>query len=156
MNNLSQTSPEVELKSAVDAFETSLVRPLVSGELAPWIQEVQHSWNEAAAQIHYHSKHLHARQYEAIAEQDPELLPRVDALRAEDIALEEQREQIHQLVMRIAQHAPKLEPDEEKAQKHIKSLVDDGMKFIARVRKQGVAVQTWYLEAFNRDGGAVD
>lgn len=156
MKTLKQTNPEAELKHAADAFETSLVRPLVSGELAPWIQEVQTAWKEAAAQIHYHAKHLHPRQYEAIAKQDPELLPRIETLRAEDSALEEQRELIHQSVTRIAEHAPKLEPDEEKAQKHIRSLVDDGMKFVTRVRKQSVAVQTWYIEAFNRDVGAVD
>lgn len=156
MDTLKQVRPEAELKSAVDAFETSLVRPLVSGELAPWIQEVQTAWREAAAQIHYHTKHLHPRQYEAIAKQDPELLPRIDLLRAEDVALEEQREAIHQSVTRTAEHLPKLDPDEEKAQKHIRSLVDDGTKFVTQVRKQSVAVQTWYIEAFSRDAGAVD
>ena len=59
-------------------------------------------------------------------------------------------------VVRVVQHLPKLEPDEEKAQKHIKSLIDDGVAFAARVRKQSVAVQTWYVEAFDRDSGAVD
>ena len=154
MNTANQTSPEVELKTAVDAFETSLVRPLVSGELTPWLEEVKKAWGEAAAQIHYHTKHLHPRQYEAMAEQDAELLPRIDMLKIEDAALEEQREQINQAVARVAQHAPKLVPDEEKAHKYIKSLVDDGMAFVMRVRKQSVAVQTWYIEAFNRDSGA--
>jgi hypothetical protein len=154
MNTVNQTSPEAELKTAVDAFETSLVRPLVSGELTPWLDEVKKAWGEAGAQIHYHAKHLHPRQYEAIAKQDAELLPRVDMLKTEDAALEEQREQINQAVARVAQHAPKLEPDEQKAHKYIKSLVDDGMAFVTRVRKQSVAVQTWYIEAFNRDSGA--
>jgi hypothetical protein len=153
-NNI--TSPEAELKSALDAFETCLIRPIVSGELSPWINEVRKSWAEAATQVHFHTKHLHPRQYEAMAKQDSELLPRVELLRADDAAIEEQREQIGQSVVRVVQHLPKLEPNEEKAQKHIKSLIDDGVAFAARVRKQSVAVQTWYVEAFYRDSGGVD
>ena len=75
---------------------------------------------------------------------------------AEDDAIEQQRELFSTVVHRVTQHVPKLEPDEEKAQKHTKTLVDDGTAFLTRVRKQEAAVQTWYVEAFNRDRGAVD
>jgi hypothetical protein len=151
-----KVSPEAELKLAIDKLETALVTPIVPGELAGWVDQVQNTWREAAAEIHYHVKHLHPRQFEQIAKQDPELLPRVDQMKAEDTAIEQQRDRINQMVIRVAEHAPELEPDEEKAQKYTKSLVDDGTSFIARVRKQCVALQTWYVEAFNRDHGAVD
>ena len=113
-------------------------------------------WSDASAQIHYHIKHLHPRQFDEISKQDPELLPRIELLKAEDDAIEQQREQFSSVMNRVSEHAPKLEPDEEKAQKHTKTLVDDGTAFLTRVRKQEAAVQTWYVEAFNRDGGAVD
>jgi hypothetical protein len=145
-----------DLKIALANFETSLVTPIVSGDMTAWIEEVQKVWAEASAQIHYHIKHLHPRQYDEIGNQDPELLPRIELLKAEDEAIEQQREQIASAVGRVAQHVPKLEPDEEKAQKHTKSLVDDGTGFLSRIRKQEVAVQTWYVEAFARDRGAVD
>ena len=150
------TNHENDLKIALTNFETSLVTPIVSGELATWIEAVQNGWSEASAQIHYHIKHLHPRQYDEISKQDPELLPRIELLKAEDEAIEQQREQFSSVVSRVSQHAPKLEPDEEKAQKYTKTLADDGTAFLGRVRKQEVAVQTWYVEAFNRDGGAVD
>jgi hypothetical protein len=150
------SNPEAAFKAAVDEFERCLVTPILSGQLAAWVGEVQEAWREAAGQVHYQIKHLHPRQYEEIAKQDPELFPRIDLLKLEDGAIEEHRDKINQTVVRLAQHIPKLEPDEEKAQKHTKSVVDDGLAFIARVRKQVVAVQTWYIEAFNRDGGAVD
>lgn len=149
-------NPEAELKDALDAFETSLLRPVVSGDLAGWIDELQRAWAEAASQIHLHVQQLHPRQYDEISKQDVELLPRIELLRAEDAAIEAQRGKLNQCVERLAHHGPKLEPDEEKAQKHTKSLLDDATALIARVRKQSVAVQTWYIEAFNRDGGAVD
>jgi hypothetical protein len=149
-------NPELELKAALDAFERSLETPIVSGELSPWLVDVQKTCSEAAAQTHFHTKHLHARQYEEIAKQDPELLPRLDLLKAEDTAIEQERDQLNQTMARIAQHAANFEPDEEKSHKFTKSLIDDGLAFVARVRKQSVAVQTWYIEAFDRDRGSVD
>jgi hypothetical protein len=145
-----------DLKTVLAKFETSLLAPTVSGELATWLEEVQKSWEEASAQIHFHVKHLHPSQYEEISKQDPELLPRIEQLQAEDESIEQQRAQLSDSIGRVGQHAPKLEPDEAKAQKYIKTLVDQGTAFLTQVRKQEVAVQTWYVEAFNRDGGAVD
>src|SRR5262249_3286142 len=85
-----------DLKTALAAFETSLLTPTVSGELAPWLEQVQKTWEEASAQIHYHLKHLHPRQCDEISKQDPELFPRIDQLRAEDDAIEQQRAQLSQ------------------------------------------------------------
>jgi hypothetical protein len=152
----STTHHDEDLKTALSKFENNLVSPIVSGELASWIEEVKTGWSDASAQIHYHIKHLHPRQFDEISKQDPELLPRIELLKAEDDAIEQQREQFSSVMNRVSEHAPKLEPDEEKAQKHTKTLVDDGTAFLTRVRKQEAAVQTWYVEAFNRDGGAVD
>jgi len=151
-----KSNSQCDFKTALADFETSLATPIISGELAEWTEDVKKTWDEASAQLHYQLRHLHPRQYDEIGRQDPELLPRIELLKAEDDAIEQQREQIAQLVTRVAQHAPKLEPDEEKAQSHIKTLVDDGTAFLMRVRKQEVAVQTWYVEAFSRDRGAVD
>ena len=75
---------------------------------------------------------------------------------AEDAAIEQDREKLHHTVQRMAEHVPKLAPDEDKAVRHTAKLVDGGVALVARVRKQEVAVQTWYSEAFNRDRGAVD
>jgi hypothetical protein len=151
-----QSNTESELKDAITAFETSLATPLVSGELAEWSESVRKCWGEASAQIHYHVKQLHPRQYDQIAKEDPELLPRVEQLQVEDQAIEQDREKLNQTVRRTTEHAPKLEPDEGKAEQHTKKLVEEGMSLVARVRKHEVAIQTWFVEAFNRDRGAVD
>jgi hypothetical protein len=159
VSNLAKAEPDYshdELKAVLTAFETSLLTPSVSGELAPWLEEVQKSWNEASVQVHFHVKHLHPRQYDEIAKQDPELLPRIEQLQAEDEVIEQQRAQLSLSIGRMGQHVPKMEPDEEKAHKHTQAIIDSGTAFLTQVRKQEVAVQTWYVEAFNRDGGAVD
>lgn len=125
--------PEAELKAALDNFETSIATPIVAGDSATWIEDVERSWAEAAAQVHYHVKHLHPRQFEEIAAQDPELLPRVDVLQAEDAAIEDQRGKLSQSVTRLAQHVPRMQPDEEKALKYTKPFVDEATAFVARV-----------------------
>ena len=100
------SNPPNDLKAALGNFETCLVTPIVSGELADWLDEVRKAWAEASTQVHYHIKHLYPRQYEEIAKQDPELLPRIELLKAEDEAIEQQRQQFSQSVGRVAQHAP--------------------------------------------------
>src|SRR5688572_9124599 len=76
--------PQHDLKTALSDFEVNLVRPIVSGELTAWLEDVKRSWEDASVQVHYHLKHLHPRQYDEIAKQDPELLPRLELLKAED------------------------------------------------------------------------
>jgi seryl-tRNA synthetase len=159
VSNFAKAEPDYshdDLKAALTTFETSLLAPTISGELTPWLDEVQKAWNEASAQIHFHVKHLHPRQYDEISKQDPELLSRVEQMQAEDAAIEQQRAQLSLSIGRVAEHAPKMEPDEEKSQKYTKAIIDAGTALVMQVRKQDVAVQTWYVEAFNRDGGAVD
>ena len=95
-----------ELKAVLTTFETSLLTPTVSGELAPWLEEVEKSWKEASAQVHFHVKHLHPRQYEEISKQDAELLPRIEQLQAEDDTIEQQRAQLSLSIGRMGQHVP--------------------------------------------------
>lgn len=152
----STTSHQHDLKAALTSFETALATPVVSGELADWLDAVDNAWNEASAQVHYTVKHAHPRQYEEISNQDAELLPRVEQLRREDTTIESERESFSQFLERVRMHVPKLEPDEEKAHQHIQKLVAMGLAFITRVRKQEVALETWYTEAFTRDLGAGD
>lgn len=151
-----QATPDSALKDALTSFETCLATPIISGELVDWLGGVNKSWAEVSGQIHYSVKHSHPRQFQEMGSADPELLPRIEQLQAEDVAMEVDRERLATAIKRSTEHVPKLEPDEEKAQQHTNKLVDEGMAFIARVRKQEVAIQTWFVEAFNRDRGAVD
>jgi hypothetical protein len=149
-------NPALQLRAALEGFEVSCLRPIVSGELGSWVDNLKEEWSKANKQIEQNIKHHHPRQYEEISKQDPELFPRVDQLQAEDAVIDTERARVDQSIARLAEHLPKLEPDEEKAKVRASTFVDDAMAFVAHVRKQMVAVQTWYVEAFNRDGGAVD
>jgi hypothetical protein len=80
----------------------------------------------------------------------------VELLQAEDLAIQSDQVMLGQLINNTTQQAPKLEPDEGKANDLLKDLIDAGLAFVTRVRKQEVAIQTWFFEAFNRDRGPVD
>jgi hypothetical protein len=152
----SAAAADAELKSALEAFEVSLDTPVVSGELADWLDQVGLAWSKLSGQLRQLIERTHADQFAQIEEQDVELLPKVEQLKAEDTAILEECDALGQMVARTTTHAPKLEPDEEKAQHHTNTLIDAGIALVTRVRKQEVAMQTWYVEAFNRDRGSVD
>jgi hypothetical protein len=156
LREMNQTNSEAELREALASFETSIATPIISGELPDWVDKIQKAWSEASAQVHYHVKHLHPRQYQEISNEDPALFQQIELLKAEDEAIEQEREKLNQSVTRVATHVPKLEPDEAKANNYVQALIDEAMTFIMRARKQEVAVQTWYVEAFNRERGGGD
>jgi hypothetical protein len=149
-------NPAIQIRNALESFEVSCLRPIVSGELQSWVDHLKEEWRKANIQIELHTRQLHPRQYEEIAKQDPELFARVDQLKAEDAVVDTERARLDQSVAQLAEHLPRLEPDEERAKVRASTFVDDAMAFLAHVRKQLVAVQTWYMEAFNRDTGPVD
>jgi hypothetical protein len=153
---MAESNSETDLREALASFETNVATPIVSGELSDWTDKMQKAWSEASAQVHYHVKHLHPRQYQEIAKEDPALFQQVELLKAEDEAIEHEREKLHQNVARVATRAPQVEPDEGKANNYVQTLIDEAMAFIMRARKQEVAVQTWYVEAFNRERGGGD
>lgn len=149
-------NPVAELKAALDVFETSIATPIVPGELAAWIAETIEAWSRAAAQIQHHTAELHPKQFEEIADQDSELLSRIDLMKAEDVAIETERVALGQAIARLDQLGPIMELDEGKATRVIEKAVNGATQFTARVRKQAIAVQAWYVEAFQRDRGVVD
>jgi hypothetical protein len=155
-NSSNATNPESELRSALTAFETSVATPVVSGELPDWVENVQKTWAEASNQVQRHLSELHPRQYQQISQEDPALFHQIEKMKAEDEALKATCSKLDQLVRRVAQHVPGVEPDEGKADSILKSLIDDSLSFVTRVRKQEVAVQTWFVEAFNRERGGGD
>jgi hypothetical protein len=149
-------NPDDALREAHTAFETSVTTPVVPGALSDWTDKVRKSWRDASIQVHELCRKLHPDQFKDIAEADAALLQQVELLRSEDEAIEQERGKLDETIARAADHLPKLQPNEAKAQPHVQRLMDQGIAFVARVRKQEVAVQTWFAEAFNRERGGGD
>ena len=122
-----QANTETALREALTAFETSVTSPVVSGELSDWIEKVKKSWSTVSAQITEQLHHLHPQQFQEISDADAALFRQVELLKAEDEAIECDLEKLGQTMSRMAEHLPKLEPDEAKAQPHVQSLMDQSV-----------------------------
>ena len=153
---MDQSNQENALRDALAAFETSVETPIVSGELADWAEKVKSTWSAASNEVQRHVRELHPRQYEEISNQDAALFQQIELLTKEDDTIEQERQKLDRTVARVTGHVAKLGPDEAKAEPHIKGLVDEALTFVGRIRKQEVAVQTWFAEAFNRERGGGD
>lgn len=156
MQTCETTQPDAELKIALDALETCVATPIIAGELATWTEDVNRSWQRASELVRLQIDELHPREFEEIGNQDAELLPRIETLKGEDAGIEDERQALIQVIDRLVRHVPSLEPDEAQASNYTKPVIDEVTAFIVRVRRQAVGVQTWYVEAFSRDRGAVD
>ncbi len=142
-------------KAALESFETALLTPITSGDLADWVMKMHSAWHITGDELHLEGR-LHEQQFDEIANQDPELLFRVEQLRSEEAELRKLCEHIGKAISRLADHCQQLEPDEERARRPTQQIIDDGLALVLRVKRQNIAVQTWYNEAFNRDRGPVD
>ena len=156
MNTNTMHDPDIELRSVLDALETCLAIPIVAGELDEWSDQVHAAWAAADVQIERQLTQLHPKQFKQIAKEDPELSAQVEKLKAEDEALEAERSRLARLVDETARLAPLVEPHEQKFNESTAQLVNGGIAFIGRFKKQQVALGTWFQEAFNRDRGVAD
>src|SRR4051794_20793904 len=76
-----------ELNDALARAETALLTPVVSGELESWAAGLQETTQLLSERLPNYLKHVLHPDYAQIAKSDPELLPRVEQLIAEDQSL---------------------------------------------------------------------
>jgi chromosome segregation ATPase len=145
-----------EVHDALEVFETSLNTPVVSGELEDWTVALKSSWDRVQPAIQRQLDGPHRSQIKEIGKQDPELLPRVEQLKQEDEQIAQQLRNLSARIEKLSVYAPRIEPNEGKVQDDLTNLIEEGMALVNRVRKQEVGIQTWFMEAFNRDLGTGD
>src|SRR4051812_21628613 len=91
-----------ELKDVLEIFETALATPMTSGDLAAWIFYVQESWAELVPLVNQQLDHQHRAELQQMGKESPELLPRVEKLKAEDDAIREQMHSLEASITRLA------------------------------------------------------
>jgi hypothetical protein len=153
---IDQCNHNRELRDVLERLETNLLVPIVAGELPSWINEVCSAWKEAAHTITMHVCGRLPLQYDEIANQDSDLLRRVEELKADNEAILKEMDCLQPIVTWLAEHASDFEPDELKLKHHVALLTKDCIAFLQHVKKHELAVQTWFVEAFNRDRGVGD
>lgn len=144
-----------ELAEALGAFETALATPIVPGELEPWAETLQAKAKRLEPLLHRRIAD-HEKCFSQIEKADPELIKRVENLKSEDEEIHSEFQSLSERIASLAERAPDTEPGETVANRQVPELVDNGLAFVIRVRKQEVALRTWLVEAFQRDRGPVD
>lgn len=144
------------LRDALQRWERSLQTPLVPGELSAWAEACRTDFARVADLVASESRGSHEAQYKQMFDEDPELAERIEQLRAEDdrlfAAIEKFAEQTQQLID-AAEH---VEPDERKAEPFQQAVAREGLGLVLALRAQEVAIETWFVEALERDRGNVD
>jgi hypothetical protein len=154
-NNPGGVDPEVTLKGALESLENELQTPLVSGEHTEWTRGVTEAWHAAAVAAHDQIA-AHRKQFKEMMNVDQEIFRQVELLKKEDEELEKHLDCVGKKIYSITRKTPVAERDELRTEQDRQTLVADGIAFINRMRKQEIAIKTWFGEAFNRDRGPVD
>ena len=86
----------------------------------------------------------------------PIRLQHVAQLQAEDVEILKSYDEFEARVRRLQERAGVAGAREDKFDEEIRSIVDEGLALVIRVRKQERALSTWLAEAFHRDTGVGD
>jgi hypothetical protein len=147
---------ENDLKSAMEKLETCLVTPIVSGEMETWTESVRESFDAVLEPLKEWLVSTGKKQLKSMAQQDSELLPRVDQLRQQGDELLVEAEEFRKMIARAAVKSEQVEPNEGLAVKDVSETMKRGLAFVLQYRTYSVALDTWFNEAFNRDRGVAD
>lgn len=145
-----------ELNGALTQAETSLLTPVVSGELETWARTLQEATQLVSERLPTYLKSVLHPEYAEIAKTDPELLTRVEQLIAEDQSLLVDQDGFRTEVNEFVKRATQIKKDEVQVAAERSKLEQKGLALILRIKRQRAAADTWLAEANYRDRGPVD
>lgn len=153
---MSRTTINSAVIDALERFEVCLQTPMVSGELENWSTALRAAYRELSPVLSDYLRTIHRPMLKQIATEDPELLCRTEAMQRADFETVETLDRLRQWIEQLPDVATKIEPDEKRLEKHVHSLIHDGLEFVMHVRKQETVLSTWHQEAMVRDLGNGD
>jgi hypothetical protein len=153
---IDSTQSATELNDVLTKLETALLTPVVSGELESWARAAQEAADKLSACLPSFLKNVLHAQYAEIARSDPELLPRVEQLIAEDQNLVLEQDAFRTHFGEFVKRASQIKKDEAQVATERLKLEQDGLALILRIKRQRTAADTWLAEANYRDRGPVD
>jgi hypothetical protein len=154
--DMTTLAPTAVLNETMGKLESALLSPVISGELATWIRNVQESAATFALDFTcYLNTVLHV-QYAEIARTDPELLTRVEQLIEADQKLLKDVAAFHEELHLLGQRAVQVDKHESKLAEQRERVEQRGIDLLLRIKKQQAAADAWLAEAHYRDRGVAD
>jgi len=147
---------ELGLAAALSQLETRLETPVIPGELPSWANAVEKACESVGDHLRHEIEDMHPAHYAQITREGSDLLRQVEQMREEDSQLCKLYETLGHKIHRFRTQSEQAEPHECKLNEFLAEVVDEGLAFVIRVRRQELAVSTWLMEAFQRDSGVAD
>lgn len=147
---------EDRMQAALSGFENNVNAPVVPGEAANWLDQVQASLNELKDTYVEQVDEGHVAAFRQIRDEDPEMLRRVEQMRTEDREISGEFDAVRRRLELLESVTRRVRQDEKRVESAVAEFVPLGQALVARIRQQEVAVRTWLMEAFNRDRGIAD
>jgi len=144
------------LADTLERLERQLELPHISGELNSWAAESLKLLKELDRQVRWAVNSEHPRAFETIVKNQANLLQQVEKMRPEDQQLLEALEPVIRQAEQFALSMNETALAEQQFQPKRERLVNDGLSFILRMRRQQSAVDTWLRESMQRDNGVGD
>lgn len=147
-----------ELERALAVLEDRLETPFVPGELDEWCKETQEAFETLRELYRVEVRPAHERQLAEIREQDPGLDTRVARMAEEDEALVVELQRLGSLLSVLSGKVdPKVEEtDDSGTEEELPHLIRQMLEVVIRIRMLEKSLQTWFIEAFERDQGVAD
>jgi hypothetical protein len=145
-----------DLDSALKYFTMCLEDPCVPGELEGWSKTVWEAVERVRPLLYKHLTRNHNEHFAGIVEEDPEMFRQVTLLKNEDQNILQNFHAVSERARTLLQKASHIEPNEAQLQDEVSAFISDGLAFVLRVQRQGIAIRTWLQEAFLRDRGVAD
>jgi uncharacterized membrane protein YccC len=150
-----QQHPTTGEESPLKALEAALESPLVPGELDTWLETVEQAFQQAEGELRERLSNEHRRQLKQVQKQDAELSTRVEELGETDQELLDRLEHLGRHLRALRERGDG-DGETQRVDRSAERLSEEGLKFVIDVRKQEAAINTWFLEAFQRDRGVAD
>ncbi len=151
---------DAKLLESLAEFEKQLETPVVPGELYDWSERGLAELEALSKKYSDHISSSHESQYGEIVEQDPGQLTHVEKLQEEDAAILLEITRLSEAFAKVkklvdaAENAP--QRDEAELEGLLPPLTGETLALIIRIRMQENAIDTRYVEAFQRDRGVAD
>jgi hypothetical protein len=151
MSNLTLNFDEV-----LTQFERALLSPVIPGELTEWSETALRNTDQLQSALADNAKSGHEQIFEEIAANDPEMLPRIERLEAEDDSIAASVRELIEMGRTIRTMGAAVNSDEDSARKSLEGFVKAAESLYVRIKRQELAIEVWLQESQTRDRGVKD
>jgi hypothetical protein len=136
--------------------ESCLESVVVPGELLAWANELLQACEAEGSALRREISKAHAENLAKLSAANSDQSQHAAQLEAEDAEILRRFDEFESKVRRLQERAALAGAREDNLEEGIRSIVEDGLALVIRVRKQERALSTWLSEAFQRDTGVGD